>query len=171
MTCNIIFSSQKYNNINVNTITRIGFQAAIIYKGQHSLLNLPHWCIDKDDCLSRVARCDCLWQSDRQTDMEWRTDAKRSFTHEQERRRDTRGQFHQRSTCSFYICKFRTQLFCAYVLGLYFTVVRLLVQKLPVERWWNWTPGSISPTSYRQAKSVRASYLCLHFRFVLMNQK
>jgi hypothetical protein len=25
------------------------------------------------------------------------------------------GQFHQRSTCSFYICKLRAQLFCAYI--------------------------------------------------------
>ncbi len=29
--------------------------------------------------------------------------------------------------------------FCAYVFGLYFTGARLLVQKLSVERWWNWT--------------------------------
>ncbi len=49
-----------------------------------------------------------------------------------------RGQFHQRSTRSFYICKFRAQLFCAYVLGLYFTGARLLAQKLHVLSWWNW---------------------------------
>jgi hypothetical protein len=36
------------------------------------------------------------------------------------------GQFHQRSMCSFYVCKLRAQLFCAYVLGLYFTGARLL---------------------------------------------
>jgi hypothetical protein len=48
------------------------------------------------------------------------------------------GQFHQRSTCSFYIRKLCAQLFCAYVLGLYFTGVRLLVQKLCIERLWNW---------------------------------
>ncbi len=42
----------------------------------------------------------------------------------------TRGQFHQCSTCSFYVHKLRAQLFCAYVLGLYFTDVSLLVQKL-----------------------------------------
>jgi hypothetical protein len=50
----------------------------------------------------------------------------------------TRGQFHQRSTCSFYVNKLRPQLFCAYVLGLYFTGVSLPVQKLCVEHWWNW---------------------------------
>ncbi len=47
---------------------------------------------------------------------------------------ETWGQFHQRSTCSFYVRKFRTQLFCAYVLGLYLTGARLLAQKLCVER-------------------------------------
>jgi hypothetical protein len=44
------------------------------------------------------------------------------------------GQFHQRSTHSFYVCKLCAQLFCAYVLGLYFTGASLLVQKLCVER-------------------------------------
>ncbi len=43
------------------------------------------------------------------------------------------GQFHQFSTHSFYVCKLREQLFCAYVLGLYFTAARLLAQKLHVE--------------------------------------
>ncbi len=52
---------------------------------------------------------------------------------------DTRGQFHQRSTHSFYVRKLCVQLFCAYVLGLYFTGVSLPEQKLRVERWWNWT--------------------------------
>jgi hypothetical protein len=47
----------------------------------------------------------------------------------------TRGQFHQRSTCIFYVRKLQAQLFCAYVLGLYFTGARLLEQKLRVERW------------------------------------
>jgi hypothetical protein len=47
----------------------------------------------------------------------------------------TRGQFHQHSTCSFYVRKLRAQLFCAYVLGLYFIGARLLEQKLRVERW------------------------------------
>ncbi len=46
----------------------------------------------------------------------------------------TRGQFHHRSMCSFYKRKLRAQLFCAYILGLYFTGIRLLVQKLRVER-------------------------------------
>ncbi len=36
------------------------------------------------------------------------------------------GQFHQRSTRSFYVRKLRTQLFCAYLLALYSTGVRLL---------------------------------------------
>jgi hypothetical protein len=49
------------------------------------------------------------------------------------------GQFHQRSTCSFYIRKFCGQLFCAYILGLYFIGARLLAQKLRLEHWWNWT--------------------------------
>jgi hypothetical protein len=48
---------------------------------------------------------------------------------------EIRGQFHQRSTSSFYVRKLRTQLFCAYVLGLYFTGIRLLAQKLRVECW------------------------------------
>ncbi len=43
------------------------------------------------------------------------------------------GQFHQHSMCSFYVPKFRSQLFCAYVLCLYFTGARLLAQKLCVE--------------------------------------
>jgi hypothetical protein len=42
------------------------------------------------------------------------------------------GQFHQRSKHSFYVRKLRAQLFCAYVLGLYFTGARLLAQKLCV---------------------------------------
>ncbi len=50
----------------------------------------------------------------------------------------TWGQFHQHSKFSFYVRKLRTQLFCAYVLGLYFTGVSLPVQKLLIERWWNW---------------------------------
>ncbi len=49
-----------------------------------------------------------------------------------------RGQFHQHSTSSFYVRKLHAQLFCAYVLGLYFTGARLLAQKLHVECWWNW---------------------------------
>ncbi len=48
------------------------------------------------------------------------------------------GQFHQRSKRSFYVCKLRVQLFCAYVLGLYFTGVSLPAQKLRIECWWNW---------------------------------
>ncbi len=50
-----------------------------------------------------------------------------------------RGQFHQRSTRSFYVRQLRTQLFCTYGLGLYFTGVSLPAQKLRVERWWNRT--------------------------------
>ncbi len=50
----------------------------------------------------------------------------------------TWGQFHQHSTCSFYVRKLFAQLFCAYILGLYFTGARLLAQKLSVEYWWNW---------------------------------
>ncbi len=38
-----------------------------------------------------------------------------------------RGQFHQLSTRSFYVCKLQMQHFCAYILGLYFTGTRLLV--------------------------------------------
>jgi hypothetical protein len=49
-----------------------------------------------------------------------------------------RGQFHQLSMCSFYVRKLHAQLFCAYILGLYFTCERLLAQKLCMERWWNW---------------------------------
>ncbi len=58
---------------------------------------------------------------------------------------DSWGQFHQRSTRSFYIHKLRTQLFCAYVLGFYSTGARLLAQKLRVECWWNWPLVSILP--------------------------
>jgi hypothetical protein len=46
-----------------------------------------------------------------------------------------RGQFHQRYTRSFYVRKLRAQLFCAYILGLYFTGVSLPAQKLRVECW------------------------------------
>ncbi len=49
--------------------------------------------------------------------------------------RRIRGQFHQHSTRSFYIRKLRAQLFCTYILGLYFTGVSLPAQKLRVERW------------------------------------
>ncbi len=45
------------------------------------------------------------------------------------------GSLGQHSTCSFYVGKFRPQLFCANVSGLYFTGARLLGQKLCVERW------------------------------------
>jgi hypothetical protein len=47
----------------------------------------------------------------------------------------TKGQFHKHSTRSFYVRKLGAQLFCAYVLGFYFTGARLLAQKLRVERW------------------------------------
>jgi hypothetical protein len=47
---------------------------------------------------------------------------------------ESRGQFHQHSTRSFYVRKLHAQLFCAYVLGLCFTVVSLPAQKLRVER-------------------------------------
>ncbi len=50
----------------------------------------------------------------------------------------TKGQFHQCSTRSFYGCKLLVQLFCAEVLGFYFTGVSLPAQKLHIERWWNW---------------------------------
>ncbi len=62
----------------------------------------------------------------------------------------SRGQFHQCSTNSFYVRKFCTQLFCAYVLGLYFTGTRLLAQKLPIECWWNWT--SVSRVAIHSAR-------------------
>ncbi len=39
---------------------------------------------------------------------------------------------------NFFIMKLRVQLFCAYILGLYFPGARLLAQKLRIERWWNW---------------------------------
>ncbi len=55
----------------------------------------------------------------------------------------TKGQFHRHSTLSFYVHKLKAQLFCAYILGLYFIGVRLPAQKLPVERWWNWAHVSI----------------------------
>jgi hypothetical protein len=42
----------------------------------------------------------------------------------------TWAQFYQRS-----VRKLCAQLFCAYVLGLYFTGARLLAQKLHVEHW------------------------------------
>jgi hypothetical protein len=44
-----------------------------------------------------------------------------------------RGQFHQCSTCSFYVRKFCAQLFCAYILGLYFTGARLLMHRMLVK--------------------------------------
>ncbi len=56
----------------------------------------------------------------------------------------TWGQFHQHSTCSLYVHKLRGQLFCAYILGLYFTGVSLAVQKLPIECWWNWPLATLA---------------------------
>ncbi len=44
---------------------------------------------------------------------------------------ETRGQLRQH----FYVRKLRIQLFCAYIIGLYFTGAKLSVQKLRVERW------------------------------------
>jgi hypothetical protein len=46
----------------------------------------------------------------------------------------TLGQFHQISTRSFNVLKLHAQLFCAYILGLYFTGISLPVQKLRKER-------------------------------------
>ncbi len=60
------------------------------------------------------------------------------ITHQYTKRSGGQGSIHQHSTCSLYVCKFRSQLFCACVLGLYFTCSRLLAQKLCIERWWNW---------------------------------
>jgi hypothetical protein len=51
-----------------------------------------------------------------------------------ESERATEGQFHQHSTRSFYVLKLGAQLFCAYILGLYFIGVSLLAQKLLIER-------------------------------------
>jgi hypothetical protein len=45
------------------------------------------------------------------------------------------GQFHQCSTGSFNIRNLHAELFCAYVICLYFTGARLLAQKLRVKRW------------------------------------
>jgi hypothetical protein len=47
----------------------------------------------------------------------------------------TWGQFHKHCMHSFYVSKLHMQLFCVYVLGLYFSGVSLPVQKLRVERW------------------------------------
>jgi hypothetical protein len=58
----------------------------------------------------------------------------------------TKAQFHHCTTRSFYIRKLRTQLLCAYILGLHFTGARLMAQKLCVEHWWNWPQVSILPT-------------------------
>ncbi len=55
----------------------------------------------------------------------------------------TRSQFHQCSMRSFYVHKFREQLFCAFILGSYFIGTRMLAQKLHIERWWNWTQMAI----------------------------
>ncbi len=40
---------------------------------------------------------------------------------------------------AFTYVSFAGSFFCAYVLGLYFSGIRLLAQKLCVERWRNWT--------------------------------
>ncbi len=65
-----------------------------------------------------------------------------------ERKSNIWGQFHQHSTCSFYVSKLRAKLICAYVLGLYSNGVSLPVQKLHVERWWNWAQvGSLGRKS------------------------
>ncbi len=68
---------------------------------------------------------------------------------------DSWGQFHQRSTRSFYICKLCVELFCAHILGLYFTGARLLAHKLHLERWWNWLLVSLtSPPAIKIGKSL-----------------
>ncbi len=54
-----------------------------------------------------------------------------------------RCQFHQHFTSSFFVQKFCLQLFSTCILGLYFPDARILVQKLIIKCWWNWTPGWI----------------------------
>ncbi len=68
---------------------------------------------------------------------------------------DFRAQFHQHSTHSFYVSKLGAQLFCAYILGLYFTGARLLAQKLHLESWWNWLQEGHSNNTW-------------HFPFILL---
>ena len=52
--------------------------------------------------------------------------------------RESSCQFHQHFTSSFFIQKLFEQLFCTYILGLYFLGTRKLALKLLVKCWWNW---------------------------------
>jgi hypothetical protein len=83
---------------------------------------------------------------------------------------EIRGQFHQHSTRSFYVRNLCTQLFCTYVLGLYFTGVSLLAQKLCVECWWNWTQGLISPKIFAKQKVADARHLEKNSKFNFTNK-
>ncbi len=60
------------------------------------------------------------------------------------------GQSYHRSMPSFYV---HAQLFCAYVLGLYFTGARLFAQKLHIERWWNW-PHVYRSLSHKKSEKL-----------------
>ncbi len=54
---------------------------------------------------------------------------------------------------TFYVQLLRTWVartaFCAYILGLYFTGARLLVQKLRAERRWNWPQAWLFPLTFK----------------------
>ncbi len=92
-----------------------------------------------------------------------------SFQKEFDFQAPTRSQFGQHFARNFFVRKLRTQLFCAYVLGLYFTGVSLPAQKLRVERWWNQAKESIWPTFWAQLFRT----FCVHliYRFVLLWRK
>ena len=69
------------------------------------------------------------------------------------RRSNSRCQFHQHFTSSFFIRKSFEQLFCTYSLGLYFFGARILAQKLLVKCWCNW------PQKDKQNYSCKQGYL------------
>ncbi len=60
-------------------------------------------------------------------------------------KREDWSQFHQHFGRSFFVRKFRAQLFCTYILCLYLFGARILAQKLLLKCWWNWHPEGGGP--------------------------
>jgi hypothetical protein len=82
-------------------------------------------------------------------------------------RKNAWGQFHQCSTRSFYVRKLRAQIFCAYVLGFYFTGARLLAQAAR-RTLVKWTPDLLERDKIWFSSSTAHVYLgrlfnCCHF--------
>ncbi len=68
---------------------------------------------------------------------------------------DRCGQFHQHFTRSFCTRKFREQLFCTYILDLYFFDARILVQTLLLKNLVKLKPKKDDSTKYLNRSNVK----------------